>query len=216
MSEWITSDLHLGHEKISTYCPKRLVFGPTVHDMNRGITKAWNDRVKAGDTVYVIGDFAFGAPAQIRGFIERLNGEIVLVRGNHDKGHLRMKEFGIKYVYNNLNMNIEARGRGHRVFLRHFPPSGPGWEEKHWAETFLCGHVHQSWSRRGNVINVGVDVCPDFAPMTFEQLLARPVAAEALRPDQCSVCGMSLPKTVAAAGGEIQYFSCPKHPPEVL
>lgn len=35
----------------------------------------------------------------------------------------------------------------------------------------ICGHVHQNWLKRGNNINVGVDVW-DFAPVSLEEVIS--------------------------------------------
>lgn len=180
MTEFFTSDSHFGHSRILEYCPGRRVLGDSVEAMNEGLIARWNEKVGAGDTVYHIGDFALGDASVLKSVVPRLNGTIVLIRGNHDKSVDTCHQAGIRFVFNHLNLTLKTAKRGYRTFLRHYPPSAPGWEEKHWAEIFVCGHVHETFARRGSIINAGCDVS-DYRPLTFEELLRRPITAE--KPD---------------------------------
>ena len=44
----------------------------------------WNRAVGPEDTVFHLGDFAFAVPSRIKEIASQLNGEIHLIRGNHD------------------------------------------------------------------------------------------------------------------------------------
>jgi calcineurin-like phosphoesterase family protein len=54
---WITSDLHLYHKNIITYCDRPY---DNEYDMNAGIVSAWNSDVNDGDNVIVVGDLSAG------------------------------------------------------------------------------------------------------------------------------------------------------------
>jgi calcineurin-like phosphoesterase family protein len=52
--------------------------------MNETMIERWNSRVKKGDRVYHLGDVALGRPSEAAEILARLNGQIFLVRGNHE------------------------------------------------------------------------------------------------------------------------------------
>ena len=94
---WVTSDLHFNHLNILKYEPVSRPF-VSIDEMNEVLISRWNQVVKPNDTVYVLGDLAMGRIEDSRACIERLNGKIILIRGNHDtKPRLEMyKELGIE------------------------------------------------------------------------------------------------------------------------
>ena len=53
--------------------------------MNCALIDNWNSTVKKTDTIYILGDFAFGNREMIKAIVNRLNGRKVLVMGNHDR-----------------------------------------------------------------------------------------------------------------------------------
>jgi len=76
---WITSDHHFFHRNIIKYCNRPF---NSVSEMNEFMIKKWNEKVGDNDIVLHLGDFAFkGRAREIR---NRLNGTIILIRGNHD------------------------------------------------------------------------------------------------------------------------------------
>jgi calcineurin-like phosphoesterase family protein len=48
------------------------------------LIKNWNDTVSGDDTVYILGDFAFGDKDEVRRLCQSLNGRKILILGNHD------------------------------------------------------------------------------------------------------------------------------------
>lgn len=82
MSEiWFISDTHLGHKNILAYEPDARPF-KTIEEMNETIITNWNNTVGKNDTVYHLGDFAFGR-ANVE-LADRLHGHKKLCLGNHD------------------------------------------------------------------------------------------------------------------------------------
>ena len=83
---WFTSDLHFFHDRILEFHPKRKeIFGSTVEKAKEAMIQLWNSRVNKKDTVYILGDLAFGEVEDKRKLFQRLNGNKVLILGNHDK-----------------------------------------------------------------------------------------------------------------------------------
>src|SRR5260370_31484271 len=96
MAFFFTSDTHLDHGNVITYCKRPFV---SVDEMNEQMIYRWNYRVKSGDTVYHLGDFHMGKRERVAPLRERLNGRIILVRGNHDRSPKVMRECGFDDVY---------------------------------------------------------------------------------------------------------------------
>ena len=86
---WVTSDTHFNHANIIKYCNRPF---SSVEEMNEPIIANWNKVVSQGDTVYHLGDFALGNKSLIPDFLERLNGHISFIMGNHDNLDI-MKSF---------------------------------------------------------------------------------------------------------------------------
>lgn len=94
---WFTSDLHFFHDRILEFHPKRKeIFGSTVEKAKEAIIQLWNSRVNKKDTVYILGDLAFGEVEDKRKLFQRLNGNKVLILGNKvDKINTDSKELRV-------------------------------------------------------------------------------------------------------------------------
>jgi calcineurin-like phosphoesterase family protein len=53
--------------------------------MNQGLIEAWNSVVKKDDEVFHLGDFCFKGYDKWVEIIKQLNGQITIIKGNHDK-----------------------------------------------------------------------------------------------------------------------------------
>lgn len=83
---FLVSDTHFGHEKTCTVF-KREDGSPlrpfsSADEMDEFMVKAWNDRVGKNDKVYHLGDVVINR--KFLHILGRLNGDKVLIRGNHD------------------------------------------------------------------------------------------------------------------------------------
>lgn len=187
----LSADLHLGHE---TAAIKFRGF-PTVEAHNRYIIDAWRDRVREVDRVFLLGDAIMGTFAENVHLLGELTGDIVLVRGNHDRNHPAYQEkrehkraeaqaLYDMYVTTHPDLQIDLqRDDGSRLAtLCHFPPEGDHTDEDRYVEfrptdegqRILHGHVHDLWADRhnGRWINVGVDV-RGMAPVGLDELQAQ-------------------------------------------
>ena len=81
MKYFFTSDTHFGHENIIEYCGRP--FKDVTH-MNEELIRRWNARVTPDDVVFHLGDFSMMGGA-VSKFYKRLNGNIIWIKGNHDK-----------------------------------------------------------------------------------------------------------------------------------
>jgi calcineurin-like phosphoesterase family protein len=97
MKVWVTADTHFGHENIIDFCKRPF---RNVDEMNEALIQKWNDLVRAEDVVWHLGEFGFGDMEQIQDWVRALNGEIKLIRGNHDlKSNQWYRDCGFYEVY---------------------------------------------------------------------------------------------------------------------
>lgn len=154
---FFTSDTHFGHENIIKYCNRPWA---TVEEMNEGIIENWNSVVKPGDTVYHLGDFSF-APAEP--FLDRLNGNIHLMVGNHEKPALAVRN---RFVW--VRDLTEVRVGKQSIVLCHYPLKT--WNKDRHGAWHLYGHCHGTLEDPGNKsLDIGMD-CHNYIPLSFEQV----------------------------------------------
>jgi calcineurin-like phosphoesterase family protein len=77
---FIISDTHFDHENIIRYCNRPF---KDLSEMNREIVTRWNMAVRPQDTVFFVGDLCFGNRSKM--WLNALNGNKILIRGNHDR-----------------------------------------------------------------------------------------------------------------------------------
>jgi len=132
----IISDTHFNHKRIITYENRPF---DSVEEMNQTMINRWNEVVSDEDLVIHLGDFVFGGIHKIRAIHSQLNGNMIIIKGNHDKWY-RMNAVGIN-MYENLKI-------GH-LFLTHEPTRvDDGLVNVH-------GHIHDKKSWFG--INASVE-----------------------------------------------------------
>lgn len=80
---WVISDTHFNHDRIMTYEPSRLTAmqAQGYRSMDEWMIDSWNSVVAEDEFVLHLGDFSFKGVAP---FMDRLNGRIILLLGNHD------------------------------------------------------------------------------------------------------------------------------------
>jgi calcineurin-like phosphoesterase family protein len=130
--------------------------------MNEAIIQNWNYAVKPNDTVYHLGDFTFsGRHSYLRG---RLNGDIHLILGNHDK-RFDKRLFGSVTPYKEIYLDDIL------ICMMHYPMRS--WNKKHYGAYHLHGHCHGSLPEIKDeyILDVGVD-CYDFQPLHFDTIRA--------------------------------------------
>ena len=96
---WFTADTHFGHANVIKYDDRPFA---DLTEMEDEIIKRWNKKVKNGDTVWFLGDFAFSNKLDyIKPILKRLNGQKYMVMGNHDtKSPQFYRDCGFIEVYN--------------------------------------------------------------------------------------------------------------------
>ena len=179
------SDLHLGHVNAIGFDNRPFA---DVTEMNETLIHRWNSTVSRADTVYVLGDFIWEKESLWPAWLERLTGNKVLVRGNHDP---RQFSRATKRFFQDIADYKEITDTGRHVILCHYPMPfhRADYDEKCFM---LYGHVHntreyafleklrkelrESHTERGHAraqfINVGC-MMPwmDYTPRTLDEIL---------------------------------------------
>lgn len=123
---FITSDLHLGHVNIIKYCTRPF---KDVHEMNNTLVYNWNSTTRKNDIVYFLGDMAYGRNSSTDRWLQKLNGRITFIKGNHDDSNsIRM--------YDHFIIEFE----GIKLYLTHNPVNVP----VTWDGWVIHGHVHNN------------------------------------------------------------------------
>lgn len=155
--EFFTSDTHFGHANIVRYCNRPF---DSIEEMDEAIISNWNRVVSKSDTVYHLGDFSFKDPFIYK---KRLNGKIVLIRGNHDHKFKNLQKI-FDSVYDLLSLKLH----GYYLVLSHY--SMRVWDRSHYNSYNIYGHSHGRLPEYGKSYDVGVD-SNNYTPINFGDLM---------------------------------------------
>lgn len=172
---FLTSDTHFGHAgicKFKNYDGSPVRPWDDVNEMDEEMVKRWNETVRPKDKVYHLGDVVINRRAL--GIMSRLNGDKVLIKGNHDIFRLEdyTKHFRDIRAYHVMNGCI----------LSHIPV---GKDSIARFGTNIHGHTHGNrvmktvgvWPFKRKVIdNDYFCVCveqTDFRPILFEDAMKK-------------------------------------------
>jgi len=131
--------------------------------MDETMVQRWNEKVKPGDLVYHLGDFALKQTWQrTTNIIDRLNGGIYLLEGNHEDNALAVKNLFVHVTdYKTLKIGEQ------KIVLFHYPIRS--WDGIFKGSWHLYGHVHGLLPSFGKSFDIGVDN-HNFYPLSFEEV----------------------------------------------
>ena len=179
---FLVSDTHFGHAGVCRFTRAdgvtKLRPWDDPQEMDEAMVKAWNERVKPTDKCYHLGDAVINRRALST--LARLNGDKVLIRGNHDifrddEYRQYFRELRAYHVMNGLilshiPLHPESLGRfgcnihGHLHANRVRKPRGV---DARTGEILYSDEIDPRYSI------VSVEQLPDFAPILFEDVLKR-------------------------------------------
>jgi len=167
-SVFLVSDTHFGHKGVCHFTRNdgvtKLRPFDTPEEMDEFMVEAWNKKVKPTDKVYHLGDVVINRKAL--GIMDRLNGDKVLIRGNHDifRDDEYRKYFRELRAYHVMNGLILSHIPIHEESLGRFGCN-------------IHGHTHANRVMKDGVIDPRYHaVCveqTDWAPILFEDVLKR-------------------------------------------
>ena len=179
---FLVSDTHFGHAGVCRFTRNdgvtKLRPWTDPAEMDEDMVRAWNDRVRPTDKVYHLGDVVINRKAL--SILNRLNGDKVLIRGNHDifKDEDYTPYFRSIRSYHVMNGMILSHIPVHEASLGRFGVN-------------VHGHLHANRVMRARGVNaktgevlygdevdvryhcVCVEQTPDFAPILFEDVIKR-------------------------------------------
>ena len=134
---FFTSDTHFGHENIIKYCKRPFA---NADEMDDTLIKNWNSVVGPNDTVFHLGDFAWGDPLVWNNALDKLNGHIHLILGNHDMKNIKE---GYMDRFASVSFQKQIYIGNVCIYLNHYPflcyAGSYRLKRKVWD---LFGHVH--------------------------------------------------------------------------
>jgi calcineurin-like phosphoesterase family protein len=172
-ASFLVSDTHFGHAGVCRFLREdgvtKLRPWDSPEEMDEFMVRAWNERVRPNDKVYHLGDVVINRRALST--LARLNGDKVLIKGNHDI--FRLDEYTPYFRdvrgYHVLNGMILSHIPVHETSLGRFG-------------TNIHGHLHANRVMRSNGYR-GTEIDPryhcvcveqtDFAPILFEDVIKR-------------------------------------------
>lgn len=142
MSIFFTSDLHIGHSNVIKFDNRPFA---SVKEMNEELIRRWNKKVKPGDLTYCLGDMFWKGDCDfIHSTLKRLNGSIILIKGNHDRwlhnaGNKKLLA-GVK-DYDDIKVTLQ-NGEVKRCILSHY--FMPFYNAHYHGSILLHGHLHNT------------------------------------------------------------------------
>lgn len=141
--------------------------------MQESYINRWNEKVKKGDEVYILGDFSFYKGEETNKILHRLNGMKFLIKGNHDHTYLDDDDFDSSlFIW--IKDYHKVKDNGDIIILFHYPIQI--WDRKHYGSLHFYGHIHSNNGTSHpmeydipNSYNVGVDILKE--PMTKNEIL---------------------------------------------
>lgn len=161
---WFTADQHLGDEPMCTYESSpgvKLRPFATAKEMDEALLERWNEVVKPGDKVYVVGDCGDHRKLD---WYDRANGKKMLIDGNHDEGKTQLYLKYFKYVRAFRFLS------DHGLVLTHIPVH-PLCLNPKWGAN-VHGHTHSNSMPEPDYLCVSVEQT-DYRPIHVEDVMKR-------------------------------------------
>lgn len=160
---FVFSDAHFDHGNIIRYCNRPF---ENIPHMNRKLLDNWNKTIGENDCVYFLGDMTYGRNRHpIDYWLDKLNGQIFFVRGNHDidsitRATVIHNGYGIEY-------------KNYKFLLRHDPYRPLGYEG--WI---IHGDKHNNHlekypliNQKNKTVNVSSELV-HYAPLSLEKIIS--------------------------------------------
>lgn len=173
---YFISDLHLGHENAIKLCDRPF---SSAEQMDKALIENWNDRVKKGDTVYIVGDFVWEKNVDAKKYLSALNGHKILIIGNHDEKYVQSGVYDGHFE--EICAYMQTKLDNVWITLCHYPMLEWKLSRKMGGKKLgyhIHGHSHNSTDNKyralfllPHALNAGADI-NGFMPVTFDELAA--------------------------------------------
>ena len=103
MNKWFISDTHFSHTNIIRYTSRPF---QSIDEMDAHLIENWNASIDPSDTVFFLGDFGLGSTEHLTALCEKLHGNKICIRGNHDGSPAKMHKIGFSVVLESAFVKI--------------------------------------------------------------------------------------------------------------
>lgn len=175
-SVFLVSDTHFGHVGVCRFMRNdgvtKLRPWDNPEEMDEEMVKRWNETVRPGDKVYHLGDVVINRKALKT--LYRLNGDKVLIKGNHDI--FRLEEYTPHF------RDIRGYHVMDGMILSHIPVHP---ESKGRFKCNIHGHLHSNRvmmkTQWGNTRHYDEKIDPFYFSVCVEQTDFRPILFEEVK-----------------------------------
>lgn len=141
---WVTSDLHLGHNKSFIYESRGF---QSIEEHDQAIIENWNSLVSWDDEVWCLGDLMLNDNEGGIHKINQLAGKIYIIAGNHDTTNRIQMYANIRPTILTMGLARRIEHQGYSFYLSHYPTICSNYDDNkplHRKVISLCGHRHIS------------------------------------------------------------------------
>ena len=143
------ADPHFFHGALNTKMDHRGF--ETAEAMNAYMLQKWNAKVRKNDDVVILGDLSWGKAEETNALLEKLNGNLYLIEGNHDRFSSNAGYNAKRFVW--IKPYAEMHDSRRKVILSHYPimyyNGQYHLDDKGNPKTYmLYGHVHDTADQR--------------------------------------------------------------------
>ena len=170
-SVWLVADTHFGHSGVCRFTEADGVTKTRPwtdpEEMNEAMVKLWNDTVRPSDKVYHLGDVVINR--RYLPILDRLNGDKVLIKGNHDIFKLE--------DYTKYFRDIRASHKMSEYILSHIPLHPESLAR--WCGGNFHGHLHTNRVMRTGFNGKVTDIIDSrYFNVSVEQIGFKPILFE--------------------------------------
>lgn len=157
---WVWSDQHFGHANIIKYCDRPYA---NIEQMSNALIENHNSVVGANDVCIWNGDVGFIRDELINQILYQCNGYKILIIGNHDFNHKRLR----KLKFDEVHLTYQLTKNDVDVVFTHYPMDNL-------PSQFLNvhGHTHNQTPLHATDqhINVSVEMI-DYTPINLDDII---------------------------------------------
>lgn len=180
---YFISDFHFFHDNVIRFDKRPF---SNVHEMHNEIVKCWNETVTKNDIVIYLGDLSFAKKKDennVLDIINKLNGEIHFVLGNHDRIQDIKKTNRFSTIQDYLELKLlhfddESKVIETMFCCMHYPIYA--WNKSHFGSILVHGHCHgnlhhgesASFYTNRRAIDVGC-MLNAYKPMSYKEVIKK-------------------------------------------
>ena len=166
---FLTSDLHLGHQKDFLYSPRGF---DNIYDHDKAIIKNWNAIVEDDDLVYILGDIMLNDCSYGSSCFNQLKGYKRIILGNHDT-EAKINDYPNLRGVESISFADQIRKGKYTFFLCHYPTFVDNFDR---GRKFYCLHGHTHSPDKFQIMdhccyNVALDA-HDMKPIALDDIVS--------------------------------------------